>query len=79
VSDTATAGFTHTDTMVSTLVALKSGGWWTPGEIARRINDKLGAIETTVAELRDRGFLERRHLGSDNNGDLFAYRMREGA
>lgn len=79
MSDTATIGFTHTATMVNALVALKSGGWWTAGEIARRIDDKLGAVETTVAELRERGFLERRHLGSDAKGDLFAYRMREGA
>jgi len=65
--------------MVNALVALKSGGWWTPGEIARRIEDKLGAVAITVEELRARGFVERRHLGDDGKCDLFAYRMKEGA
>lgn len=57
--------------------AIKSGGWWTPEEIAVKTVDLLlGEIDDAITDLRERGFLDRRHLGSNKRGDMFAYRLR---
>lgn len=64
---------------VDIIVAIKSGGWWTPAELASKTGNEIGDVDAAIKDLRERNFLERRHLGSDERGDLFAYRMREGA
>jgi DNA-binding MarR family transcriptional regulator len=58
--------------------AVKSGGWWTPFEIARKTGEKYGDTSKAIDMLMQAGAFERRHLGSDKTGDLYAYRLPAG-
>lgn len=61
------------------LKAIKAGGWWTSAEIATKTGDKTDDVQDGIDELRGAGVIDRRHLGSDHHGDLFAYRLVEAA
>lgn len=62
---------------LSIIKAIKSGGWWTPAEIATKTGDDRTSVDWGLWLLLAYGTAERRHLGSDEHGDLYAYRLRE--
>lgn len=57
------------------LSTVRSQGWWTPSEIGKQTGDATQDVQDGIDELRTIGLLERRHLGSNERGDLYAYRL----